>query len=181
MVFSIALFGSEGTVPNLDNFRRFVSETVRNLGDLSVVRVGVVFFSDNVSVPITLGQHNTVDSFMTALNAASSNIASSFVILAEGIEAAIGQLNSGRQGVRKTIVVVSGRRTENITHGVETANAAKRQGIEIIGAGFGGNDVRTELQQIATVLVDEHVFISDSGANLPNLAGPVNQSVCTGE
>ena len=170
-MFAIALFGTEGTVPNLDNFRRFVSETVRNLGDLSVVRVGVVFFSDRVNVPITLGQHNTVESFITALNATSTNITRSSVNLAEGIEAASGQLRSGRQGVRKTIVVVSGRRTENITHGVEAANTAKRQRIEIIGAGFG-SDVRTELQQIVTELVNEHVFISDSAANLPNLAGP---------
>ena len=59
-MFAIALFGTEGTVPNLDNFRRFVSETVRNLGDLSVVRVGVVFFSDRVNVPITLGQQDLV-------------------------------------------------------------------------------------------------------------------------
>lgn len=182
VIFAVATFNIEGPVLNIAEFRTFVIETVRNLGDLNTVRVGVVFFSNRVTIPIMLGAHNNTESFSTALNNADENqAAGNFVVLAEGIEAAVGQLSGGRQDARKVIVVVSGRTTENIDHSVETANSAKRQRIEIIGAGFGGDAVRNELSRIATELADDHVFTSASATALQTLARPVNETVCTGE
>ena len=183
MVFAVALYSPEEGTPNFSPLITFVSETVADLGDLVTVRVGVVYFSNQASVAIGLGQHTTVESFMTALNAASTNIASNTVILAEGIEAAVGQLSGGRPDVRKVIVVVSQRTTSNIEQSVETANTAKQQGIEIIGAGLGGDDVRNELGRIATELADDHVFTTtdQTAAGIQNLAASTNEAVCTGK
>ncbi|XP_005097974.2 collagen alpha-1(XII) chain [Aplysia californica] len=160
------------------NMITFVKELVGQF-DISTTstRIAASTFSEGNKPQFQFGDYNTLAEVNHAFDTIhQSNGGSTQTHI--GLEFAKNSISQkGRPGVPHILIVITDGASSNRSETVKAANATRSEGTEIMVIGVGSLD-RTQLEEIASKPVSDHVFTVRQFPQLSSIGSLVGQKAC---